>query len=801
MRKFTLSLSLASFVFAACSGGGDGSGSSSAPVQTVNVSLSISTEETYVNDTVELSWSSSGGGTCTASGDWSGTKSSSGTETLPTDSSGDFSFTLSCANSSSTVDKTATLSVLPELSINFADQNIEMSEDETEVFDISLATTDRQPITDLTYRISKEPDNGSVVILSGMATYTPDLDFAGSDTLEITAEAENQSATSVVNISIASLNDPPVLNVSFPSAYVSADLPVIVSGSNMSFPYTLSDPDSSASAMSFSAKIDGASFPVTDSVEALNLAIDESFVSGSKTIHFTVSDGEAESTTSLSLWITKTLAESSDGPRINQLIGNIDDTSRGFNYVVILDGIGEGDIRDAAYGALLYYLGEFLSDADSRRQAVIDSLFNVYIVDFPTGVRSGLVIEKGCSQDDPEVYCAEKAADSATDFVSNLITLSGVNTDSISIITSLDGRGVNRGSVNVQPLLGSANGNFEGPNAMLKTLKHEFGHAFQILGDHYTDDFQLEDDDGNKLVDMSSGIETLDFFNVDITIQDDAYKVKWKHHYQDLESINGVDTTEDKSNSAVGYWSGCYYHDRECFRSTYNSIMNGEYNSYYASADYDNNRTQFNHTQFDNVAAEAFYLAVLQEQGINSINAEISDTGDLLVGHTMQLPAELFAIDWYIDGTRIDNWDSVAATWLSGSNLEDENGNTYVERIKIPKGVEGTFSTIAYRVRELNTNPVISVPDELDVYGDVYLGAFSSPGGGWICAENNTSWAEVGITYCHSTLSIRFTDGWTYSPDYASRSQLLAAKSAEIYYFYEDSGLGSQFSINWDFFQ
>ena len=41
---------------------------------------------------------------------------------------------------------------------------------------------------------------------------------------------------------------------------------------------------------------------------------------------------------------------------------------------------------------------------------------------------------------------------------------------------------MNRGNVNVKPLLGATNGSFDGPNAMLKTLKHEFGHAFQDIG-------------------------------------------------------------------------------------------------------------------------------------------------------------------------------------------------------------------------------------------------------------------------------------------------------------------------------
>ena len=77
----------------------------------------------------------------------------------------------------------------------------------------------------------------------------------------------------------------------------------------------------------------------------------------------------------------------------------------------------------------------------------------------------------------------------------------------------------------------------------------------------------------------------------------------------------------------MGYWSGCYYHDKECFRSTYNSIMNQNINSYTESLTYDNNRTQYDHAQFDEVAAEAFFLAVLQEQSVNSINAELVTPG------------------------------------------------------------------------------------------------------------------------------------------------------------------------------
>ena len=101
------------------------------------------------------------------------------------------------------------------------------------------------------------------------------------------------------------------------------------------------------------------------------------------------------------------------------------------------------------------------------------------------GVSSGLDIKIGCYDDSPTTYCIRRAEQS-DDLVSSSNALSAIDIGSISIITSLDGRGVNLGSVNVQPLTESTNGNFSGLNRLPRTLKHEFGHAFQELGDHYT---------------------------------------------------------------------------------------------------------------------------------------------------------------------------------------------------------------------------------------------------------------------------------------------------------------------------
>ena len=117
-----------------------------------------------------------------------------------------------------------------------------------------------------------------------------------------------------------------------------------------------------------------------------------------------------------------------------------------------------------------------------------------------------------------------------------------------------------------------------------------------------------------------------------------------------------------------------------------------------------------------------------------------------------------------------------------------------VERIKCQKSFRLQRRVQSQR---LNSSPLILVKDEIDVFGDVYLGALSRRSS-HVCDENNTSWAVVESTYCNSTLSIRFADGWHTRPDW---NELLEERGDDLYYFYEDSGLRIQFLINWSFYQ
>ena len=85
----------------ACGGGGSGGGSSDPPTS-ITVSLSASTNETQVGFPVTLTWSSTNAQTCSATGDWSGTKAVSSSEEVTINKEGSNTFTLGCSANGAT---------------------------------------------------------------------------------------------------------------------------------------------------------------------------------------------------------------------------------------------------------------------------------------------------------------------------------------------------------------------------------------------------------------------------------------------------------------------------------------------------------------------------------------------------------------------------------------------------------------------------------------------------------------------------------------------------------------------------
>jgi hypothetical protein len=88
-------------LLSACGGGGGGGSSDSGPAPTpaATVSLSSDSSSVSINSSVTLTWSSSNASSCSASGDWSGSKATSGNESVVIQSLGNNTFSLSCSGS------------------------------------------------------------------------------------------------------------------------------------------------------------------------------------------------------------------------------------------------------------------------------------------------------------------------------------------------------------------------------------------------------------------------------------------------------------------------------------------------------------------------------------------------------------------------------------------------------------------------------------------------------------------------------------------------------------------------------
>jgi hypothetical protein len=113
IRKYLI-ITVCSGFIAACGGGGGssstpttanagGSGNTANATSTSTVSLTPSKNQTEVNNYVTLTWSSQNATSCTASGNWNGTKSLSGSEDIHVTEEKTYTYTLTCSGASASV--------------------------------------------------------------------------------------------------------------------------------------------------------------------------------------------------------------------------------------------------------------------------------------------------------------------------------------------------------------------------------------------------------------------------------------------------------------------------------------------------------------------------------------------------------------------------------------------------------------------------------------------------------------------------------------------------------------------------
>lgn len=89
----------------------DNSGGTGMPLNPMINTFSSTASSVSINTSVTLSWTTSNTNSCSASGDWSGTKSLNGSEDITLDEAKTYSFTLTCSGASGTSNATSTLTV------------------------------------------------------------------------------------------------------------------------------------------------------------------------------------------------------------------------------------------------------------------------------------------------------------------------------------------------------------------------------------------------------------------------------------------------------------------------------------------------------------------------------------------------------------------------------------------------------------------------------------------------------------------------------------------------------------------
>ena len=95
MKKI-LSVTFVIFCIASCGGGGGGSAPVAPLTPAPSVNLSADPTSVLLTNTTTLTWSTTNATSCSASGSWSGTKTTSGSEAVTISNVGDNSFNLSC---------------------------------------------------------------------------------------------------------------------------------------------------------------------------------------------------------------------------------------------------------------------------------------------------------------------------------------------------------------------------------------------------------------------------------------------------------------------------------------------------------------------------------------------------------------------------------------------------------------------------------------------------------------------------------------------------------------------------------
>ena len=659
---------------------------------------------------------------------------------------------------------------LPNLS------SISINEDNPYTSTIGASTNYKSVIT---YEILNSTINGSSEITSnGSYNYLPNQDFFGNDNVTIQVKAdrlgddnlttgETLIKTLPISIVVNPVNDPPVINITdelnnFSNLNLMLDDSVDVK-------VNIVDVDNDLSEILFYGQLPNetvnAEIDIKDDQQSLIFNLKDIQSAGLFTMSICADDGtDLACEGNLEAYFIsdkdiKTVSYDCDENEENcstsdqylyYLVGGSDSTAK-TEYIFIADQINDSTDSDEFHLRLLESVNN-LRDSDASE--VFNDYFNIRVLEEsnPTGA-SIFKIEKGCYVNwDERIYCIGNVD---RGMIGDVVG----NWNVVSFLTTLEGRGVAQGAVNIQPL----------SSRSAEIVQHELGHSHGFMGDEY-------DSRGERTF-PSWYAE----FSVNTTAVSDPSLVKWNHFIEDMTNIPGVDydVCYNYADGDIYYRDDLEYEDCECFMNTYDED-HPDYDPNYPGINVDDSCKDkiglFQGTYYDEVDSyrpkwisvmwccfldygkinvEGFAIGSITNQfngfGDFTVKSDISEDVDLDNSESLGeyitfdvngvFDTNRLKLSWYLDG-------------IEQTNLENQLEVTF------DRPIDDAMTTYSWQVHDLSGN-LIAPNDPLNPR-DLYEGIFNM----WSYYDpdpntnpnNNPNYPYVGTWYWHRTDGINDTD-------------------------------------------
>ena len=592
----------------------------------------------------------------------------------------------------------------PSFSITANSQSFSTDEDAIYIGNLTASTSSASSVT---FQKISGPSYGAINLSpDGSFSYNPSSEYSGSDTFQFTATAvENSTVSSpaTVSITINNINESPVVElINRPQAL--AGISDILMPENSTFEFSVNDPDSELSDMTYSAKIGDDLLPTPlisvseNGANMITLDFTDVTSAGFKEVTIIANDGNSSGESSFEAIIPSNISLT-ENYRTYVVSGTKKQNMQpGTTYLIVADSVTDIEDFRNRLGQTAYNLIKRINEG-----SFVEEYFNILAVEplLLDGTDSFVGLYTGCLDWDTSIYCWDWDV-----LDSNVASAfpDGPLPDTISILAGFYGRGVARGYVNAQPLGGSTS----------YIAMHELGHSHANLGDEYI----TSDDRG---FDMSIYADS----SPNTTTNNDPYNVKWSHWIQDKTNVPGY--TAGASSNGVGLFTGTYYSSDESWRpEDYNVMYGGDYAGSWGVPE------NFI-SQYGPINTEAFVAQTISNQCFNQYNNYDScpnvwdsiylvDQDGVETGiDYLQQNGGYTSIKYNLNDVKF-NTNNIQLNWyVNGVLQEDLVNQTEVTFTKPENG-----GVMEYSYKATDTLDFMTAPDDILLDSDNYEGFFNS---------------------------------------------------------------------------